>query len=140
MPAGPSFQAIYIDSGGVGDAVAIAAAGVSCEGEAGSCSCAGIDGDGPQLTIGTGVAGEIHLAYQDAASAVAATGQPKGGASARQPAGAGVGGVLPAGASFQARHIDCADVGDSVAIAGTGISCQGEAGGNGCAVINGDFV
>ena len=81
MPAGPSFQARYIDGGGVGDAVAIAAAGVSCEGEAGSCSCAGVNGDGPQLAIGAGVAGEIALAHQNAASAVGAARESKGGAS-----------------------------------------------------------
>ena len=45
---------------------------------------------------------------------------------------------MPAGASFQAKHIDCAVIGDAIAIAAAGVSGQGDAGGSGCAVVNGD--
>lgn len=44
--------------------------------------------------------------------------------------GAGVGGILPGAIGFQIAPIDNADVADAVAIAGTCVSCQGEAGGN----------
>ena len=127
LPSGTSFQSRYIDCANIGDAIAIAAAGVRCQGEGGG-SCAGVNGDGPQLAIGAGVAGEIALAHKNAASAIAATSQLKGGASSRQPTSTAIGGVLPGCASFQARYIDGADIADAIASAHAAVRGQGEGG------------
>ena len=140
MPAGASFQANYIDYAVIGDAVGVAGTCVSCQGEAEGSGCAVVNGDFVKLGIGTGVAGEISLAHEDAAVAIAATGQLEGGASASGPVAAGIGGILPGGIGFQIAHIDSADVGDAVAIAGTSVSGQVEAGSIGCAVVKGDWV
>ena len=126
MPAGASFQARHIDCAVVGDAIAIATAGISGQGEAGRRWGAVIDANGAQLAIGTGVAGDIALANQDAASAIAAAGEVKGGDAASGPAAAAIGGVLPASASLQARYIDCTVIGDAIAIAAAGIAGQGQ--------------
>ena len=74
MPAGASFQIGDIDCAVIGDAVGIAGTGVSCQGEAGGIGCAVVNGDFVKLAIGTGVAGDIALAHEDAAGAIGAPG------------------------------------------------------------------
>ena len=94
----------------------------------GDAWCAGVEGDGPQLANVTGVACDIALAHKDAADAIVATGEHKGGASAADPVATAVDGVLPAGTCFQAGYIDSTVICNSIGSANASIIGQGQTG------------